>query len=159
MSVREKKSFGSRLVTVAAFVLFSPVLVPLIVLALVAHFLNLAALYLLVWFCWLPKGKDILYVSSDSPVWRGYMQNEILPLVAGRAIVLNWSERHSWSRLSLHARVFRAFGGWRNYNPMVVLFRPLRRAKVFRFRLAFKDWKHGHPEDLERLRRDLTRAL
>ena len=80
--------------------------------------------YLLVWVWWLPKGKDVLYVSSDSPIWREYMETEVFPLVAQRAIVLSWSARSKWPRWSFAVRVFRTFGGGRNFNPMVVLFRP-----------------------------------
>lgn len=159
MAARWRESFGSRLVGVAAFLLLAPVLVPVIVLALALHFLYVGALYLVVWLCWLPKGKDILYVSSDSPIWRDYMQTEILPLVSSRAIILNWSDRSKWSILFLPACIFRTFGGDRNYNPIVIMFRPLRRAKVFRFWSAFRNWKHGHPKDLEQLRDDLMHAL
>lgn len=113
-------------------------------------------MYLLVWFFWLPKGKDILYVSSESPVWGQYMASEILPLVSDRAIALNWSERAKWSNWSFRVRVFKCFAGYRNFNPVVIVFRPLRRAKVFRFYEAFRDWKHGRTFGIERLRQDLS---
>ena len=62
-------------------------------------------------------------------------------------------------RRNHHHAVFRHFGGHREFNPLVVLFRPFRLAKVFRFWLAFKDWKHGYREPVERLRQDLLVAL
>ena len=38
-------------------------------------------------------------------------------------------------------------------------FRPFRRAKTFRFWLAFKDWKRGYREPVDRLREELFSAL
>ena len=73
---------------VALIVLLLPLIVPLAIAGLVLHFLNKVVVYLLVWAWWLPTGKDVLYVSSDSPIWKEYMETEILPLVAERAMVL-----------------------------------------------------------------------
>src|SRR5688572_7815817 len=105
-----KKSFGQRCSEAALVDLLLPVVLPLLVVGLVLHVLNRMAVCLLVWIWWLPAGKDVLFVSSDSPVWQEYMQTEILPLVAKRAIVLNWSERSRWSKLSFSVRVFHTFG-------------------------------------------------
>ena len=129
---------------------------PLALVAIALHFLHRLAVYLLVWALWLPQGKDVLLVLSDSPVWRDYMAAEIVPLVRERAVVLNWSERKRWRRWSPAPHAFRTFGGHREFNPLVVVFRPLRPAEVLRFWQAFKDWKHGHTEALERLRRLLA---
>jgi hypothetical protein len=140
-------------------VLLLPIILPLAIVGLVLHFLNKAAVYLLVWMLWLPRGKDVLYVSSDSPIWKEYMEDEVFPLVAERAIVLSWSARSEWSKWSFAVRVFRTFGRGRDFNPMVVLFRPFRSARVFRFLPAFQERKHGNGASVEQLRRDLTQAL
>lgn len=158
MAIR-RKSVGRRILLGAVFVLFLPVIVPLVTLALLLSFLNRVIVYLLVWICWLLIGKDVLYVSSESPIWKEYMETEILPLVAERAILLNWSARTKWRRWSLTVRVFRTFGGEHDFNPIVVLFRPLRRATIFRFLPAFEKLKRGNRADLDRLRRDLVEAL
>jgi hypothetical protein len=42
---------------------------------------------------------------------------------------------------------------------MVIIFQPFRRAKLFRFWRAFKEWNKGHTESLERLRNDLRMSL
>jgi hypothetical protein len=97
------------------------------------------------------KGKDMLLVYSD-------MTTQILPLVKERAVVLNWSERKKWPKYSLSVIAFRAIGGRRNFNPLVVYFRPFRHAKLFRFWSAFKDSKHGDIDPVERLRRELQSA-
>jgi len=134
-------------------------LLPLTLLALLLFALHRAILYVLVWLVWLPRGKDILVVYSNGPVWQEYMTEQVLPLVEDRAIVLNWSERSSWRKWRLTQQVFYSFGGHREFNPLVVLFRPLRRARLFRFWSAFKDWKHGHTENLEALKDDLRMSL
>jgi hypothetical protein len=54
---------------------------------------------------------------------------------------------------------FRTFGRRRDFNPMVVLFRPFRRARISRFLPAFQEQKHGNSASVEQLRRDLMQAL
>lgn len=132
---------------------------PLALFVFVLYLLYRGALYMLVWVLWLPKGKDVLFVYSDSPIWREYMTTQVLPLVQKRAVVLNWSERKTWSKRTLGPAVFRHFGGAREFNPLLVVFRPLRRARVFRFWEAFKDWKRGYTEPVERLRQDIAAVL
>ncbi|MFZ1135474.1 MAG: hypothetical protein WAN69_11025 [Candidatus Korobacteraceae bacterium] len=140
-------------------ILLLPLLLPLTALAVTLWFLHRVTLYLLVWLLWLPKGKDILFVYSDSPIWKEYMIQQLLPLMDQRAVVLNWSERSKWRKWSLAVRVLRSFGGGREFNPMVILFRPLRRAQTFRFWSAFKEWKHGETDSVERLRNELFLQL
>jgi hypothetical protein len=155
---RQKEPLLKKILGAALVVL----LLPIILLALLmfgVSMLYCGALYLLVWLVWLPNGKDILFVYSDSPIWHDYMTREILPLVERRAVVLNWSERSKWPQWSLGVSVFQRFGGTRDFNPLVVLFRPLQRARTFRFWPAFKDWKRGYREPVERLRQELLSAL
>lgn len=155
----QKQSFSQRLKNAVLVVLFLPFVLPLVLLAIVLHILYRITLYLLVWVIWLPRGKDILFVYSDSPIWHDYMATEILPLVQDRAVVLNWSERKKWHRWRLGVAVFHHFAGGREFNPLVMLFRPVRLARVFRFWSAFKDWKRGYREPVDRLRQDLLNAL
>jgi hypothetical protein len=116
--------------------------------------LPIIILYFLIWLLWMRNGKDVLFVSSDSPIWHEYMSSEILPLARERAVVLNWSDRKNWPKWSLAVQVFKTFSGEHDFNP-----RPFRRAKSFRFFPAFKEWKHGQTERLEQLRSNLIRAL
>jgi hypothetical protein len=90
---------------------------------------------------------------------RERMATQVLPLVQERAVVLNWSERKKWPWWSLGVAVFHHFGGGGDFNPLVVLFQPFRLARVFRFWSAFKDWKHGYKEPVERLRQELIAIL
>lgn len=156
---RQKESLSRRLWKAALVVVFLPLLVPLLLISLTLYVAHRIALYMLVWVLWLPRGKDMLVVYSDSPIWHEYMATQVLPLVQERAIVLNWSERNRWRRFSFRTHVFQCFGGSREFNPLVVLFRPFHRARTFRFWLPFKDWKRGYREPVEGLRQDLFSAL
>jgi len=156
---RQKQPLLQRLGQVVLIVVLLPLILPLALFAVASHLLYRALLHLLVWALWLPRGKDILFVYSDSPIWHEYMETQILPLVQERAIVLNWSERKKWSRLSLGVAVFRHFGGDGDFSPLVVLFQPLRSARLFRFWSVFKDWKRGYKEPVERLRQELFASL
>ena len=155
---RQNTTLVRKVFDAAIVVLLLPIILLALVMAGLSH-LYRGTLYLLVWLLWLPKGKDILFVYSDSPIWCEYTTTEILPLVERRAVVLNWSERSKWPLWSLGVSVFHRFGGGRDFNPLVVLFQPFRRARTIRFWQAFKDWKRDYREPVERLRQELLSAL
>jgi hypothetical protein len=85
---RQKRPPLVRLKNAALVVVLLPLVVPLALVAIVFHLLYRIALYVLVWILWLPKGKDILFVYSDSPIWQDYMTTQVLPLLGARAVVL-----------------------------------------------------------------------
>ena len=156
---RTRSSLRDRFAIAAFIILLLPIILPIAVLVFVLYFAHRALLYLLIWLVWLPKGKDVLFVYSDSPIWHDYMTTEVMPLVKERAVVLNWSERSRWSRWSLPVHVFRSFAGEQEFNPLVVIFHPLRRARLFRFWLAFKDFKRGYKGPVERMKTEITLSL
>lgn len=144
----------------AAF--FVPLLVllfPVLVLYAASYWMYRITLDLLIWLWWSRSGKDVLLIYSNSPIWHEYMTTQILPLVQQRAVVLNWSERTSWPKWSLAVRAFNMFKGARDFNPMVIVFRPFRGAKSFRFFQSFKEWKHGDRKEVEQLRSELMQVL
>jgi len=156
LTIKQKIGRGLLLVL---FLPFLPLVILLAIVSISAFLLHRLSLYLLIWFLWLPRGKDVLFVSSDSPVWHQYMNDQVLPFVRKRAVVLNWSERKGWSRWSFSAHVFRTFGGSRGFNPLIVIFRPLHLAQCFRFFYAFRDCKHGNTVPIEQMRRRLMSCL
>jgi len=159
MTRKPKEPLPRRLWKAALVVLLLPIALPFALIILTLYLPYCAVLYMLVWILWLPKGKDVLFVYSDSPIWHEYMTTQIFPLVGERAVVLNWSERGKWTRWSLRVHVFHYFGGEYEFNPLVVLFRPFRRARTFRFWLPFKDWKRGYKEPVVWLRQELFSVL
>ena len=157
--MRQKQPLQNRLVAGFLGVPLLVVLSPLIVISVLSWLLYRISLNLLIWCFWYPQGKFVLFVHSDSPVSQAYLQKNLLPIVKEHAVVLNWSERKQWSRRSLAVRAFYSFGGRYDYNPLVVVFRPLRTARVFRFHRPFRDYKHGKPEQLERMSRELAQLV
>ena len=135
---------------VALFIPFAPLLLVVVVLWLVRFFASAIFLHIAVWSWWCIRGRDILFVYSDSPIWHDYIEEHVLPRLGQRAVVINWSQRTRW-QLSLARMAFYHFGGLRAFNPMAIVFRPLRPTRTFRFLQPFRDFKHGHPEALHRM--------
>lgn len=140
---------------------FWPLLLVLLPLAAVAFVFWVAAgllLQIIVWIVWCSRGRYALVVYSNSPIWQQYFEEHVLPAVGTRGVVLNWSERTRWS-YSLPVALFRFFGGRREFNPQVVVFRPLAWPRHFRFYGPFQASKHGRPQQVEDMRRDLLNML
>jgi hypothetical protein len=135
---------------IAILVPLFPLVLAVALLAIPLDFVVSICLRILIWSCWCPRGRDILFVYSDSPIWRNYIEQNILPHLAERAVVLNWSRRKHW-RFSLSRMAFHHFGGYREFNPLGVVFRPFGRTRVFRFWKPFRDFKNGRPEALHRM--------
>jgi hypothetical protein len=114
------------------------------------------------------QGKRALLVYSNSPNWQSYIEERWLPKLADHVVILNWSERATWSSSALDTQVFRRFSGGREFNPLAVIFRDpvpsilgtwisaIRRrdlmgilvpraaeTEVVRFWRACRDFKHG----------------
>jgi hypothetical protein len=55
--------------------------------------------------------------------------------------------------------LFRFFGGTRQFNPLAIVFRPFSWPRRFRFYGPFQAFKHGRPDTVEDMRRDLLHVL
>jgi hypothetical protein len=128
-------------------------LLPLALLGLICNLLMGLLLLVVIWCWWLPRGKSVLFVHSDSPVWRDYLAGHVLGQLDGRAVVLNWSDRSRW-RLNLSVLAFWYFGGGRSFNPLGIVFRFCRLPRVFRFYEPFRAFKHGNTEGVEKMTRE-----
>lgn len=141
---------GTKWWHVAVIIPLVPTAVVIGVVAIVAFVVSSVCMHVIVWTCWCVRGRDVLFVYSDSPVWRDYVERHILPYLGERAVVLNWSQRKRW-RVSIARLALHHFGGYRQFNPLAVVFRPFRRTTIFRFWEPFKDFKHGQPGTLKRM--------
>ena len=135
---------------VTLLVLLLPVIIVSVAAAAILSVLSTACLHLAIWTWWCLRGRDILFVYSESPIWHDYVEVNILPLLGERGVVLNWSERKRWP-VSLSRLAFHHFGGRRHFNPLAVVFRPFRRTRTFRFWEPFREFKHGRPAALHAL--------
>jgi hypothetical protein len=133
-------------------------LLPLVV-AVFAFWLAAAVLLqLAVWTTWCARGRYALVVYSNSPLWREYFEEHVIPAVGDRGVVLNWSERKAWP-YSLSVALFRFFGGRREFNPLAIVFQPLAWPRRFRFFRPFKALKDGRPREVEEMRHELLELL
>jgi hypothetical protein len=144
----------------AALLVIVVLCLPLI-LAWVAVYLVFMAAWgvsLRIWF-WrahASHGRFILYVYSKSPNWQSYVEAHILPRIADRAVVLNWSERRQWSSSRpWEERFFRRFAGDREFIPIALVFGSRGRITAVPFYRAFLDYKHGRSAALERVEAQL----
>ncbi len=95
------------------------------------------------------QGRRILLVYSESPNWHDYVVQNWLPLMNDVAVTLNWSERSKWRYPTpLEVKVFKHWGGEREFNPLAVLFPVRGKVRTIRFFQPFKDFKHGNPKAL-----------
>jgi hypothetical protein len=117
------------------------------------------ALHLALCLAWLPRGRRVLFVTSDSPKWKPYLDEHVLPRLPKKALVLDWSERARWSPFSLGVWLFQMWSGPRDYNPIAIVVRPLGSPKVFRFFDAFEEQRRGRPEALRSVEGALFAAL
>ena len=121
----------------AAWVVLGCLAVPLwftvLVLVLVLFTLETVALYVLVWL--------------------------MIPRLPSHSVVLNWSRRRQWGRLSLSSLLFRRFAGNYEFNPIALVFERFRLAKAYRFWQPFRDLKHGNPAALRNLEEEFWRHL
>jgi hypothetical protein len=140
------------------FFVLLPFLILVVPFLFVLYLVNSVGLRIVIWWRWCRRGKDVLFVYSDSPNWHEYINQSILPYLGDRAIVLNWSERKKWPR-SLAEAAFSHFGGDRDFNPLAVVFRPFGRTRTFRFRKPFRGLKHGHPEALQAMENEFFACI
>ena len=143
------------------------------ILALLALFLPLILVYLAGYLVWLllwgailrawfwrahaARGRLVLFVYSESPNWKAYIEENILPHIRDRCVLLNWSERRLWSSTSpWEARFFRRFSGDREFNPLAPVFCARGRIRSVRFHQAFLDFKHGKELRFEQQKRSCS---
>jgi len=148
----KKLNTGSKVLGIVLLIGLSPILI----IALLLYVLWGIVLYIAIWLTW--KKGLVLFVYSNSPTWKDYIEREVFPRLKDRAVILNWSERKTW-RSSLAVLAFRYFGGYRNFNPIGMIFRPFHRVKTYRFFDAFKDFKHGNPAKVEELKKEFLEVL
>ncbi|KKL09376.1 hypothetical protein LCGC14_2566480 [marine sediment metagenome] len=112
-----------------------------------------------IWAFYCTRGTNVLFVYSNSLIWKEYLETHVIPELPRTALRLNWSERSKWNWASLPVRIFRHFGGSKEFNPLGVVFRPFRKTKVFRFWKPFRDFKHGKPDALDVVRGEFMKEL
>ena len=111
-----------------------------------------------VWIEWSRQGKDLLVVHTDGKYSDEWM-SRLSPLIANRAVLLNYGERDRWLRWSLPVQLFEIFGPksipefFRKHSlPAVIVFRRLRLPQTW----TFGERSQEREEKLEQLRAQLS---
>jgi hypothetical protein len=126
-----------------------------------------------------------ILVYSNSPNWQEYIEANWLPRLAGRLVLLNWSERSTWDELHpLEAALARKLGD-RDFNPAAIILTSESGASVFsrwwralrtldvvgilvpaapskeiiRFFRPFRDHKHGKHHTLRAAEKRMWKLL
>ena len=135
-------------VLLAIIILCLPLLLAWVAVYLLFIFLWGAVLRFWFWRAHASQGRFILFVYSESPNWQSFIEANILPRIRDSAVVLNWSQRRTWSsECPWEARFFQRFSGERT---LALVFGRRGRITKIRFHQAFLDHKHGNTTSLER---------
>ena len=151
---RQPKTSSTIIGLVLVFLMF-----PLGVAFLAGWLLATMALHLALVALWLPRGRRVLFVTSDDSRWKPYLDEHVVPRLPKSAVVLDWSERARWSPFALGVWLFRLWSGGRDFNPIAIVVRPWPSPKVFRFWSAFEARELGHPEPLQAVQAAFLKEL
>ena len=106
------------------------------------------------------KGKSILFVYSDSSLWKEYVEENILPRLEPHAVVLNWSKRQEWKGQNrFETRVFENWAGADEFVPTAIVFSRTGKVQVFRLWPTSRDRKPGKAKPLPEARQALLAAV
>ena len=137
---------------VVAVVLTLPIWGAFVVLVTALRGLAVLSTYLGVWLFWIGSARRrALFVYSDCPHWKDHVEARILPRLPSQTVVLNWSRRAEWPRLSFEVLLFRMFAGDREFNPIGLVLERFNAVESYRFWQPFRDAKHGRTEGLAEL--------
>jgi hypothetical protein len=142
-------------------VMLFPIALVLIVAAPFWLLIFLRGIYLRVRFhnVAVTQDKFIIFVYSNSPKWKSYIEENILPQIQDHTIVLNWSERDQWKKADWTVQSFHHWGGQENFNPLAIVFCNLFDVRIIRFYKAFRDLKHGKVISLQKAEAQLFDLL
>ncbi|MGE3313933.1 MAG: hypothetical protein AB7O26_02375 [Planctomycetaceae bacterium] len=142
-------------VHIAIILLASPLFLLLYLVIRSVHSIYLLLLHGVLWISWGRRGINTLLIHSISVLWHDYIRDQIRPQLPRNTVILNFSDRRSWSNWSLPVITFRCLGAGHGLHPMIIVVRPFRRTRVFSFYKAFQEAKLGNSEKLKMMQFDL----
>jgi hypothetical protein len=97
----------------------------------------------LFWLKWHHYNKFIVFVYSDNPHWKEYIESKLLPHIAPHSVTLNRSQPAQWRYRQLETLIWTHWGGSVEYSPVAIVFPPHDPPCVFRFWTPFKALHYG----------------
>lgn len=116
-------------------------------------------LYLAVWLGWCWRGTRVFVVYPCNAPWQDRFEKHLLASLPASSIVRDSADRKRWSGLSLASLVYNNFLGKFEPTPSVIVFRPFRRAKVYRFHAAYDRYEQGDPGPVQALESELLESF
>ncbi len=90
---------------------------------------------------WFPKKTYIFFLYSNSAIWKTYFETELIPRIEKKAIIKNWSTRHTdgwWhNRKSIEYRIVRFLCSSRYIYPCGIIFFPSGTYEICYFHDAY----------------------
>jgi len=148
------KRLAQRLIWAALFV----VSIPFLIVYGIAWSLAIVAVHIAAWSRGLGR-PWVALVYSDSPKWKTYVEEQLIPSLATPVSILNLSRRAQWGDFSLGRYAFRLFAGRREYCPLALVFLPGKPVRTFRFYRPFVEAKDGRLDQLRLLEAELEAFL
>jgi len=105
------------------------------------------------------RQSRVILVYSDSPKWKAQIETQIIPGLPENTLILNLSKPGLGLSANFDYRQYTYWAGRREYCPMVILRRPLRKPLLFRFYKAFRKSSGGDSTELQVLIQSLHSAL
>lgn len=94
-------------------------------------------------------GRRFLVVYSNSPKWAAFFTEEVVPLLADKAVVVNITKDPAWkASRSLERQAHLHWGGRLEHTPIVIHFCHSWHAETVRFFEAFQLLQRGDSSEL-----------
>jgi hypothetical protein len=102
-----------------------------------------------------PKGKFVLLAYTSNRKWVPFIETQLLPRIGDACVIVDRSHAQWKERFPLEANVISHWGGYREHNPLAVVFPGAGRTRVFRMYKAFQALQRGKHQPLEEVSKQL----
>ncbi len=114
---------------------------------------------------WTEKGIRILFFTSNNKRWSAYFETELLPKIASKTQVVNWSTRmqDGWDEAQLEARIVRLCTPWYSAQqaiaPAAFVLLPSGQMKTVQLKDAFTDYLKSSKSRYKELEQELLALI
>jgi hypothetical protein len=106
-----------------------------------------------------PEGKFVLFSYTNNPKWAPFILDRIVPRIGDACVLVNRSNAQWREQFPLEARAIEHWGGYREHNPLAVVFPRDGRPRVFRMYKAFQQLHRGKPQQIEEVTKQLIETV